>query len=207
VIVYLVTNKINGKKYVGITKKTLEQRKSQHIYVAKTEKGAKFQHALRKYGEDGFSWEVIDKASTYEELLEKEIYYIEKYDSFRNGYNSTLGGEGFNGFERPTGEEHPSSVLTEKDVEFIYTSTLSDAETAKLFNISRSAIYAIRNKRAWTNVTDKLTQFPVSKQMVVEMYLSPMDAEHLAEEYYCSVDFADKVKKGIYYSELTKRFG
>jgi group I intron endonuclease len=47
-----------------------------------------------KYGIENIVFEIIDLADSYEELCEKEKYYIELYDSFNNGYNCTLGGEG-----------------------------------------------------------------------------------------------------------------
>lgn len=93
-IVYKVTNKINGKIYIGITIKTLEHRKRIHIRDSKT-KDTYFYRALRKYGEDNFEWEIIDTAETKEELEELEKYYIKLYDSFDNkekGYNTTSGG-------------------------------------------------------------------------------------------------------------------
>lgn len=56
-----------------------------------------FYRAIRKYGWENFSWEVIeDNIATEEELNEKEKYYIQKYDCFDNkekGYNTTSGGE------------------------------------------------------------------------------------------------------------------
>lgn len=93
-IVYKVTNKINNKVYIGITTKTLEYRKRIHIRDSKT-KNTYFYRALRKYGEDNFTWEIIDTAKTKEELEELEKYYISLYDSFNDkgkGYNTTSGG-------------------------------------------------------------------------------------------------------------------
>lgn len=54
----------------------------------------KFYRALRKYKESDFIWEIIDTSSNYEDLKEMETAWIYHYDSFKNGYNSTLGGEG-----------------------------------------------------------------------------------------------------------------
>lgn len=93
-IVYKITNKINGKGYVGITTKTLAERFSAHCGRAISEKSA-VQKAIRKYGRKNFSIEAIDSANTKEELIEKEISWIEKLNTFKGyGYNLTLGGEG-----------------------------------------------------------------------------------------------------------------
>ena len=90
VVVYLVTNKINGKQYVGQTVRPVEERWKDHCRV-KDENY--FHRAIRKYGADNFSVEVIDTATTPEELDEKEVYWIKKLNClFPNGYNLRDGG-------------------------------------------------------------------------------------------------------------------
>ena len=86
-IIYKITNKINGKVYIGQTSRTLNARWKQHIRNAKKGVKTKFYNALRKYGADNFTAEVICKAYSNEELNDLEIYYIHKYDSIRIGYN------------------------------------------------------------------------------------------------------------------------
>ena len=89
-IVYLYTNLINGKGYVGITSISLAHRMGQHP-TGKTY----FSNALRKYGKDAFNVEIIDYAATKEELSEKERYWIAKLGTMAPaGYNLTTGGEG-----------------------------------------------------------------------------------------------------------------
>ena len=48
---------------------------------------------MNKYGSDKFYYEVLEDNVPYELLDEREVYYIEKFDSFHNGYNSTPGGD------------------------------------------------------------------------------------------------------------------
>lgn len=95
-LIYKATNNINGKVYIGQTHKTLEERKMRHKHDSQ-KMDTYFYRAIRKYGWENFSWEVIeDNITTEEELNEKEKYYIKKYDSFDNkekGYNTTSGGE------------------------------------------------------------------------------------------------------------------
>lgn len=50
--------------------------------------------AFRKYGLENFSFEILEQCKI-DKLSEKEIFYIEKYNSYKNGYNQTLGGEGY----------------------------------------------------------------------------------------------------------------
>lgn len=95
-VIYKATNNINGKIYVGKTY-NLEKRKREHIYDIDNK--LPFHRALKKYGIDKFTWEVIDNAVTNEEAMEKEVYWIKKLNTCihsknSNGYNITLGGEG-----------------------------------------------------------------------------------------------------------------
>ena len=85
----MITNCVNGKKYVGITSRSIKQRFNEH---RKTD--SYIGRAIRKYGESNFSITQIDKSSNWEELCEKEVSYIKEYDSFDNGYNQTIGGDG-----------------------------------------------------------------------------------------------------------------
>ena len=95
-VIYKVTNKINGKCYIGQTILTINKRKSGHIYKSlKKSDNCYFHKAIRKYGKDNFLWEIICECKTKKELNEKEIYYIKQQKSYvkENGYNLTHGGE------------------------------------------------------------------------------------------------------------------
>lgn len=101
-IIYKATNKINGLVYVGQTKVSLKKRIWRHkgAYLNKSYSHLKFYQALKQYGLDAFVWEEIDVAQTTEELNEKEMFWIEKYNSFGDGgYNSTKGGRGITGLK------------------------------------------------------------------------------------------------------------
>lgn len=110
--IYVITNKVNGKQYVGQTKNKLSERLKRHIADAKKHDDLYFHRAILKYGEENFLIEEIDTAETREELNKKEIYWIGKLDTYKNGYNSTLGGEGGNTYAKKTEEE--MAVIKEK---------------------------------------------------------------------------------------------
>ncbi len=94
-IIYRVTNKVNGKVYIGLTKFALMKRVYRHFWYGTFYFGA----ALRKYGYEAFLYEIIDRAQTRKELGEKEKYWIKVYDCMApRGYNLTSGGEC--GYER-----------------------------------------------------------------------------------------------------------
>ncbi|MBB5414103.1 GIY-YIG nuclease family protein [Paraburkholderia atlantica] len=101
--VYLVTGP-SGKRYVGITSKTVAERWGQHVRsAARKESNSALHAAIRKYGEDAFSVEQIKSCETWDEACEMEKSSITAYGTFTpSGYNLTLGGEGFLGCDRST---------------------------------------------------------------------------------------------------------
>ena len=93
-IIYKVTNDINDLVYIGQTMYLLENRWEWHINKSNNIKdNCKFHKALRELGYKHFKIEEIERVSTTI-LDEREIYWIKYYDSYFNGYNSTLGGNG-----------------------------------------------------------------------------------------------------------------
>lgn len=95
----------NGKSYIGLTIKTIEERKIEHRCVSKNQCNYYFHRAIRKYGWENIKWEILeDDINDFEYLKERETFNILKYDTFMpNGYNMTLGGEGTFGW-KPTKE-------------------------------------------------------------------------------------------------------
>lgn len=94
--VYKITNKVTGKIYIGITNQGSGARYRHHWYESRIGEPSPIHRSMNKYGEDNFTLEIIDFADTYEELKEKEKYYIKEYDSMNRekGYNLTEGGDG-----------------------------------------------------------------------------------------------------------------
>jgi len=93
--IYLITNIENKKKYVGITKFSIEERFVQH-----TKRGFLLTEAIQKYGKQNFSIELVEEVESAERAYELEIFYIQKYNTkVPNGYNLTDGGDGIFGWE------------------------------------------------------------------------------------------------------------
>lgn len=89
--IYLITNTINQKYYVGITRKTLAVRWKHHLQTAATKKKRYAIHeAIRKYGSDAFIITLIETTDD----PSRECYWIKKYNSLEEGYNLTAGGDG-----------------------------------------------------------------------------------------------------------------
>lgn len=97
-IVYKITNIETNKVYIGWSNKTLEKRWAEHVSASvRCTKNRKFYNAIKKYGIDAWTKEVICETETKQEAKSTEIFYIALFDSYINGYNSTKGGDGNNG--------------------------------------------------------------------------------------------------------------
>jgi group I intron endonuclease len=91
--IYKITNKINGKNYIGFDSQW-PRRKNQHKHYLKSRK-SKIYLAFNKYGWENFVWEVIYQSKDGKHCLNvMESYFINEYNSYLNGYNETLGGDG-----------------------------------------------------------------------------------------------------------------
>lgn len=114
-IIYKITNKENGKMYIGQTINSIEDRWHRHCSDAMNNiLDTHFARAIRLYGIDNFSYEIIDTASTQEELTAKEQYWIRYYNSVNEGYNETDATykSGGNTYKKKTEEE--LKVIKEK---------------------------------------------------------------------------------------------
>lgn len=99
--IYKLTSPSN-KCYIGQTINLVERKRT--LYNPnKYYSGHRLDNAIKKYGIENFQYEIIiqivesSKEKLREKLDELEKFYIEKYDSYNNGYNMTLGGSGSNG--------------------------------------------------------------------------------------------------------------
>jgi group I intron endonuclease len=93
-VVYKVTNMINGKVYIGKTESGLKVRKVGHYQSVKKGSETNFHRALRKGNRNDFKWEILNEYSTKKDMDTAEINYITEYDAYENGYNMTEGGDG-----------------------------------------------------------------------------------------------------------------
>lgn len=90
--IYIIRCVLTDKVYVGQTVQPISKRWSHHKWIA-TKGGSqtKLARAIRKYGIENFTLTIIDVCEL-ESLNEREIEFIREFDSYNNGYNSTVGG-------------------------------------------------------------------------------------------------------------------
>ncbi len=94
----------NNKIYIGITKNDIKVRFKDHC--RKDNKNSLVKKAVRKYGKNNIIISILENNLSRKEALQREIYYIEKFNSYTNcknsnGYNLTRGGDGCNGRPMP----------------------------------------------------------------------------------------------------------
>ena len=121
IAIYKITNTVNGMVYVGQTKRPLHTRWIAHCCAAnKAYMTYKLQKAILEHGRDKFTIEQIDSAETKDEANEKEVYWIDRLDSIKNGYNSARGGKDSGSGKKvvkvETGEVYVSMVEAAKDM-------------------------------------------------------------------------------------------
>ena len=93
--IYIIKNDINNKVYIGKTIWDINKRFKEHCRDSEKRKNEKrpLYNAMNKYGIEHFYIELIEECPT-EEASQKEQFWIKYFNSFKNGYNATLGGDG-----------------------------------------------------------------------------------------------------------------
>lgn len=99
--VYKIVNKINGDFYIGKTSKSIESRWKQHLYYANKGSETYLYKAMKKYGVDNFSIELLEEVE--KDLNIREIFWIEKLEP---KYNMTSGGDGGDTSNTPKYKEY-----------------------------------------------------------------------------------------------------
>ena len=91
--IYKITNDINQKVYIGMTERTIEERFKEHCREYKQRRCEKrpLYSAMKKYGPEHFHVELVEETNSPEE---REQYWIKYYNSYKEGYNATIGGDG-----------------------------------------------------------------------------------------------------------------
>lgn len=145
--IYKITNKIDGKTYIGQSD-NIERRLAEH----KQQKAMTIDDYINILGVENFDFEVIEQCSQ-DELDQKEQDYIKLYDSQNNGYNIQLGG-----FNNSRGEGNGRARLTESDVIFIRNSYAKHTSPKEIYEkyfsdiITKSQFQAVWQGRSWAYI-------------------------------------------------------
>lgn len=172
--------------YIGITN-NIETRKKKHLYFAKKGIKGKLYNAIRKYKNPKF--EILDVCQNEQILLEKEKQYIQDFDSYKNGLNSTLGGEGTFGSTRKKSSEwckkQSERMLGEKNPKFgkVFTEQEKKQHSIKMKEFYRNNPH----KKAWGNKSSSGKKWVNNGTLEMKIH------------------FADKVPEGFNKGRLFKK--
>lgn len=179
--IYKITNKINSHSYVGQTGRIPELRWKEHLRDKNKKPFSNWPlyRALNKYGEDNFTFEIIEE-TLFEEVIEREQYWINYFDTYNNGYNATMGGA--KGGYRYDYNELLNYWLNEGNKNF--------TETAKHFGMDKSHLsdiikgmgcfgrtFSEINKENVESKKRKVNQIDLSTGKVISSFSSLTEAE------------------------------
>lgn len=183
--IYKITNKINGKVYIGQTIRNISYRWEEHLRCSNNSKRDKCEYplyrAIRKYGKENF---IIDKIETCDIKIldEREIFWIDFYNSYDKnyGYNQTRGGRGTRHIEYD-------------EIFLRYDNGESPAEISEHMHISRSNLYQILKgyKNYDRNIVWERSKKYLSKKKGTPIRQYDLDGNFIAE--YASSKAAARV--------------
>lgn len=153
--IYKIENLINHHCYIGQSV-NISKRWRSHKVAAYNTNDSRYEYpiykAIRKYGLSNFSFEVLEECSK-EKLNEREIYWIEYYNSWQNGYNQTPGGDNVGNKTFKLSKEQVEEIKTR--LMNLDDSIETNFSLAKEYNVSDDTIRAINHGRVWYD--EKLT--------------------------------------------------
>ena len=154
--IYKIVNDINDKVYVGKTLKTPQERFREHCHESKKKRCEKrpLYSAMNKYGIEHFSVETIEECSS-EEVDEREQFWVIQYNTLRNGYNATAGGDG-------------KGYIDRKLVVSTYMRCKSCIETAKIIGCHKDTVSDILKEQKIDIL--KSSEVLINKTKPINMY-------------------------------------
>ena len=174
--IYCIKNAVNNKMYVGKTLLSLEERFYEHCKDSRKSRCEKrpLYNAMRKYGVDNFSIHLLEEVES-EILSERESYWIQKLDTYKNGYNATKGGDGKILYDRDFEQLIIADYQSGLDIISIASKHKCDAGTVR--RRLRSAGFNTKQNRAENN------KYPVAQYDLHGNYLQTFDSLKSAAEY------------------------
>lgn len=131
-IIYIITNKVNSKVYIGQTRKSLSERMRHHF--SKYETCIKLKKAIEEYGKGNFLYNVLELVP-YSQLNERESYYIGEYNSIENGYNIKKGNSKFRGRKIHSIKELQEDIVND------YNTGMNTKDIADKYHIALTSVY------------------------------------------------------------------
>lgn len=178
--IYRIYNTINNMSYIGQTTIDIEDRFKQHISNSKQGSHSRLHLAISKYGVDKFRIELIEECPI-KDLNEKEIFYIEKFNSYIEGYNSTIGG-GFcksGSFERL--DDYRNDII-----ELYCKSKYSTNKIAESYKVDKKVIILLLKSCGIELRNNKFSLREDETEELISKYKLGASLNQLAKEYSTS---------------------
>lgn len=180
--IYKITNLLNGKVYIGQTRRTVEQRYKEHIQCAIRGDGFYLACAMRNYGIDNFKVETIASTDNLERLNELEKFYIREYksDSDKFGYNLSPGGDS-NTMDSPIIKAKHDDKMRTEDVR----KRIGNTVRRKIIESGRKDEYCKNLRNGFNNYlkSDKFKEDSKKRHLTPEHYRALNDAKN--KSVYC----------------------
>lgn len=184
--IYLITNTLNGKIYVG-------KHSTDNLNDGYMGSGVALHRAYNKYGQEHFSKKILAYADTEEKLNWFERFYIKKYHARTKGYNLTDGGEGTLGLTRTFSEEHKRKLSESHKGQTAWNKGVQYTEETK-----RKLSESHKGQIAW-NKGKKCKQLSEEHKRKISVAIkgrvSPNKGKHHSEEVKRKISEAMKRKK------------
>ena len=204
---YLLTNTVNGKQYVGMTSRKVSKRFMEHLQKAKNGTTL-LARALHKYGGEAFTLEVIGEASDWAALCQAEQDAIIAYNTLHpHGYNITEGGGGALGRKHT---EETKRRISEKKTGTVHDQAFRDKVSARMKGVPKSPEQR-RKMGEWQRGArnSQFGKMPAHHGKMLEAIAQvrvergdPRKGRPLSEEHRMNLS---KALKGRTYSEAQKR--
>lgn len=187
--VYLITNKINNKKYVGITNNYKKRWGNECSYPSDPKRRQAIQEAIHKYGKENFNFEILYKGLSIEDAVSKEYDLIREYhtwigDPECQGYNIDRGGE-LNPTSNPQyGEQNGRAKITDEEAQYILDNrdkplyVLYDEFSDK---ISYSEFKEIYNNKKFKHLSTKTQIYPYNMEFSCQFTSSKLDYDDVVQ--------------------------
>lgn len=197
--VYKITNKINGKEYVGITNNITKRWDNEKSYPKDPNKRQVIQEAIHKYGSENFDFQVLYRNISIEEAVSLEEELIAKLNSMvPNGYNVHPGGQYHPNYIPKYGADNNNAHLTEEEAQYILDNR--DKPLILLYEefshkLTYEAFRKVYHHQTYTNLITTTSEYPYNREFACQFTSGPL-------EYDDVVRLRERYAKGEYWRDV-----
>lgn len=206
--IYLITNKLNNKKYVGQTANP-DKRFKEHLWM----KDSTIGKDMVKYGVENFTMSILE--GPVENYDEREIYWISKLNTEApNGYNVSMGGKGFPGKRYTRTDATPE--MAAEIIKYLYDNSYSFGYISKVFSLPYNIIKKINNGDLFR---DSNINYPIRFDAFEDEYCLTLKKEvvesicydlkntdvsvcSISNKYFINDNFVSRINNGTYQKYL-----